>query len=552
MKRIVCAIALSASTLHAADLQQARQKVDAGQYRPALEDFGVLLLQDPRNADLLIEAGRVAAWADLHTIAIDYYQRAIAASPSRRGDVLPALALQLHWAGRHAEAEPLLREASGQRPTDRELRHSLAEAIERQGRHEEAETLYRQLLAEQPGELRAQLGLGNVLNSSGRYADARQIYHDVLARNPDDRAANWGLARALNLDEYPLAGARQYARARQVVGDDPALLEEYATALRWSGLDDLALAVPARDHLAEVIHRGYDPQITTGWDSSSDSDHVNIRSYRLDAEMPVAADQRAMLHLREGEMADDSRTPLADQSLREATLRYRWRLGDQTSSHGVWQPTLSLGQRNYEDWQQTLWKGQLRWMPVDRWWLDAEAGNEVVETPLAIANRVELDVYSLSQTHRFDSLWLGSVSESLIKFEDGNHRTRLNGWIERRLHRDPDISLGLAALAFDDSEAGKGLGYYSPDHYREAKLYLDVARETRLGNFGARLGQGWLEEDPGSQSWLNTCEGRWSLDLDPDNRISASAGWSDSRAASSGGGDGYSRRYLSIEWNWRL
>ncbi len=535
------------------ELQRVRAQVDAKQYRAALAAYDALLAAQPGNADLLIEAGRVAGWGDLHRSAIDYYQRALKAAPGRRGDVLPALAMQLQWSGQPGEAEPLLRESLALQPASDELRFSLAEVTEALERHQEAEALYRQLLAEQPQSLRASLGLARTLSRAGRYGEARERYQALLRGQPDDREANWGLASAMNLDDYPMAGARQYQEARRVVGDDPALLQEYATALYWAGLDDHALAVPARGELANTIHRSYDPQITTGIDSSSDSDHVQIRALRLDAEAPLGDGQRAMLHLREGEMRDQSRTPLDDQNLSEATLRYRWQLGDHNAAYGVWQPTLSLGERRYEDWHQTLWKAQLRWLPADRWWLDAEAGNEVVETPKAIANRVELDVFSLSQTHRFNALWLGSLSESLINFEDGNTRKRVNGWLERRMHRDPDISLGGAALYFRDGEAGKDLGYYSPEVYGEGKLYLDIAQQTGVGRFGVRVGQGWLEEDPGASSWLNTLEGRWQWDVAADHRVSASAGWSDSRAASSStDGDGYSRRYLSLEWNWRL
>ena len=72
------ALSLSLSAF-GASLDEARLLVDQRRYGEAIPMYEVLLGERPGQADLLIEAGRVNAWADRHADAARLYRQAIAA-----------------------------------------------------------------------------------------------------------------------------------------------------------------------------------------------------------------------------------------------------------------------------------------------------------------------------------------------------------------------------------------------------------------------------------------------------------------------------------------
>ena len=627
---LACALALCSALAQGTELQSARELVEAKRFDDALAHYRLELAGRARDADLLIEAARVAGWGDRHEQAIDLYRRALDAAPQRRGDIVPPLALQLHWAGRYADAEPLLREAASLRPDDAEIHYGRAEVASRLGHYDQALALY----AQRGGELRARLGTGRTLTWAGRYPEARAVFREVLAKDPNDREANWSLARATNLDDYPLAGASAYRRAAELLPGEPELQQERAYALYWSGLEEDALQHVTGDHpLARQIHRSIDPQTTLEYAFSNDSDDVWVDgwrgSYTQPVELGLGRDESFSASFRLAEVSDDR--PAGDldlaanrygngalleprdadaylsprgrggyqrhTSVQELMFGYALRLGDERSPWGVWDPAISLGERRIGDWSQPAWKASLRWLPRDRWWLDLRAGNGTVETPIALMNEVETLATELSVTHRFDVNWLGAVSAGHTRYSgghtdtvsqyhapapcpasplivddqvvgiqcrwrelgrnsfDSNERSALGGWIERRVLRDPDIDIGVAYQRFrdtDDSSEQPERGYYSPEGYREAKLYANAEKQTAAGSFSLRLGVGELEEDPGEDSRFKSGEARWQLDVTGDHRLGAYVGFSDSRAASSGGGDGYWRNYGGVWWNWRL
>jgi tetratricopeptide (TPR) repeat protein len=436
---------------------------------------------------------RIAARQDDHARAIGLYREALYLAPQRRRDILPALALQAFWAGRTEEALPLLREAVELQPADAELRFSLARCA---------------LQADLP------------LESAGHFAVARRLEHR-----------------------------------------DNAWLDDHVTALHWSGLDDMAARLPA-SRPPTGIRRRHDPQVTTRLDLSRDSDDIDSRWLRVEAESPVGDGGRFRLLSGAGTLRQSlpRGTPDAlsghsqtdpDIDLSQASAGLRWRFGEPGEGSGIWWPSFTLGERRADDWRLTQATAQTLWFPTDNVWLEASAGNEGIETPRAIEQRISVEVYALAQTFRSARHWHWGLGEAHLRFSDGNQRNRVTGWVERRLGNASPWAAGLSALHFDDANPGGDNGYYSPEQYSEARLYLDRSLSVGNSQGGLRLAGGRLDEYPGDAHWLTALDLHWDWTPSDDHRLTARAGWSDSRAAAPGAGDGYTRKYLGVDWNWR-
>lgn len=116
-----------------------RDAVNRGGSPEARRDLGACLAR----------LGREAYQADLPGQAVDYYQRALEATPEDRG-LWAALATAHVKARDLARAQQVLEQAVQRFPEDGELLYRLAEVQERQGRRAEAGETLRRLLGRQP------------------------------------------------------------------------------------------------------------------------------------------------------------------------------------------------------------------------------------------------------------------------------------------------------------------------------------------------------------------------------------------------------------------
>jgi tetratricopeptide (TPR) repeat protein len=535
-----------------ADLGQARTLVDQRRYAEAIAVYEILLAEQPGQADLLIEAARVNAWADRHPPAASLYQQAIDAAPHRRYDVLLALAWQLAWDGRHEEAIPLFQEVAQQVPAQKtEARHGLAESLSATNRLPQALETYR-TLATDPADLKARKGEARVLLWLDRHAEAAERYRAILQAHPADKEAQTGLARALNHGGRHFAAVSAYAAA---VRDDPDLARdtrvERAVALRWAGLEDAALRTlgdadgKGVSDLRSRLRQETASHLRADFESSWDSDDLDILALTAGWQQRFPAGRLLDVSARGARIEQDG----SRIDGRQLLVRAGARLGN--VEQGLFWPALTVGVRDYEGWQTAAWKLQGKWIPADLWRVDLEAGNEVVENIESLTNEVTFNAVSASADWRFAPRWSATLGGAVLRFDDDNQRTRLTGRVERIVKTtQPRIVLGAEGMGFNDSDPTLERGYYNPEHYRELKMLARAEHETAGWLLDARLALGKLWETPGDDSGLYAWELSAARDLATMLRLRLYAGGSDSSAFLQGTGSGYTRNYLGTSLIW--
>lgn len=548
---LLAALTLSLSAL-AADLGQARALVEQKRYAEAIAAYDTLLAERPGDADLLIEAARVHAWADDHPSSARLYQQALQAAPDRRHDILLPLAWQLAWGGHHDDAVSLFREASREIPAQRgEALHGLAESLAARNQLQQALEIYQEL-ASDPTDLRARRGEARMLLWLDRNEAAATRYRTLLEMHPRDPEARLGLARALNYGSRHFAALAAYEDATR---DDPALARdtrvERAAALRWAGLEDRAAIV-----LGDAEGRGVDAlrhrlrqenadHLRGEFESAWDSDELETRALALGWQQRFGAGR--LLDLSARAVGIEQNTARIDG--RQLLVRAGTRLGD--PARGLFWPTLTVGVRDYDGWQTAAWKLQGKWIPADLWRIDVEAGNDVVENIDSIRNEVTLNAVSASADWRFAPRWSATAGAAVLRFDDGNRRTRLVGRIEHVVKTaGPRLAAGIEGMGFRDSDPDIARGYYNPERYRELKAFARAEHEAAGWLLEGRLALGRLWETPGDSSILYAWEVSAARDLAPMLRFRAYAGGSDSSGFLQGAGSGYTRNYVGASLTW--
>lgn len=546
LRTLTLLLALTGAAAQADERSEARALVEQKRYVPALEIFDRLLLTHADDADLLIETARVHAWADQHAAAIRRYLETIERVPARRGDVVLPLAWQYLWQGDATRALPFFDEAALRPALAQEAAHGRAESLTALGRLEEAEAIYLRL-ARQPGDMRAEKGAARLALWRGDAAQAHARYASLVARFPDDREARLGLARALNDKGAHFAALRAYEAA---TANDPRLAHdtraERAQTLRWAGFDHAARIVlgdaPGTDELRQALRRDAGAHLRAEFESSSDSDDLDIDALTLGWQPRFGAS-----HL------DASvRTARIDQrGTRIDARQFLLRAGTVSgSANGLVQPSLTVGVRDYEDWQSVAWKLSAKWLPADFWRIDFEAGNEVVENLRALQNRVDFDYAALGADWRFAPRWLATLGGAVLDFDDGNQRARGLGRLSYTLRADqPRLVVGGEFVYFSDSDPEIDRGYYNPDTYREGKAFVQAEHRVAGWHLAARVALGRFRETPGNSGDLASWEFSAEREILHALFFKLYGGGSDSGNLS-GGGSGYSRDYLGASLHW--
>ncbi len=540
LRALILALALASAAAQADPRSDARVLVEQKRYAPALEIFDRLLEAHPDDVDLLIETARVHAWADQHAAAIRRYREVLGRAPARRNDVLLPLAWQTLWNGDAASALPLFDEAAALPGRTNEALHGRAESLVALKRLDEAEAVYLRL-ARDDHDARAEKAAARIAYWRGDAATAHDRYTAYLAHHPGERDALLGLAHALNDRGAHFAALRAYEAA---VAGDPRLAHdtraERAQTLRWAGFDHAARVAlgdaDGADALRQALRRDASSHLRAEFESSSDSDDLDIDALTLGWQPHFGA---AHLDASVRGARIDQRGVRIDAQ--QFLLRAGTVMGD---SSGLVQPSLSLGVRDYEDWQSFAWKIGAKWLPADFWRIDFEAGNDVVENVTALRNRVDFNYAALGTDWRFAPRWLAALGVAVLDFDDGNRRHREIGRLAYTLRADqPRLVVGGEFTRFEDSDPEIDRGYYNPETYREGKAFLQTEHRAAGWLLAARLALGRFKETPGSSGNLASWEFSAEREIFHDLFFRAYGGGSDSGSLS-GGGSGYSRDYL--------
>ena len=547
-------------------LSDARKAVDARRFDTALPLFEALLVEQPRNADLLIETARVYAFADRHAEAIKSYQRVLEVAPQRRYDVLGALAWQMLWAGDAQGALPLFVEAQSHAHDDRaraEWLRGEGEAHAELGDLKAAIDAYDKALALSPDDRDLERRIALSWLWLDDYARAEQAWRALLAKDPNDRKSQAGLARTLNAGGRHNAAVRAYAAIDD--GSDADLRLDHARALNWAGYPAPAYALlEGRTDANAVwlrdwrIERKLISYVYGTAEYATDADGLDVASVAAGAGYWLTPSVLGEVGYRYVNLNDDNGNVNGNRLF--ATLRGQWGEPGVTPP-GLLIPAISIGLNDYDGWRPVTGNASLRWMPVDLWRISADVGREIVETPLAVENRITVNVASLGVETRMPPYWEVAAAVSYLRFSDDNSRSRINGSVGYVAHFKPKVVVGVEGAAFEDSLPASYAtplppgttgphGYWNPKRYAEARVFAGIWAEQQPWEWYGRIALGTSRETDGDGNTTtgtpNLLEVGVAYDVGPRLRWRAFAGGSGSSFAVGNGGSGYWRRYVGI------
>ncbi len=232
-------------------------------------------------------------------------------------DVAHFLGVLLHQTGRTEEALRLINAAIVQAPTHPDAHNNLGNVLKELGRFEEAEGSYRRAIALQPDRADAYNNLGTVLRAEGRPEEALAAYDQAIARDPDLAGAHLNRGnvlkeqgkvdaaidaylKAISLGRFSRDAYRNLGSALYVAGRIDKAAAVYDKWLSYEPDDPVALHMRAACSGHDVPERASDAYIRAYFDPFAASFDAKLErlEYRapeltaaaLTAELPVAAD----------------------------------------------------------------------------------------------------------------------------------------------------------------------------------------------------------------------------------------------------------------------
>lgn len=554
-------------------LERARILVQLGRYADAVAAYDAAGATGA-DLDLQIEAARIHGFADRNAEAARRYRAVLEAAPQRRSELLLPLAWQTLWAGEPAQAEALFREIAA-RPTDFagagdgfDAWRGVAESRQEAGDLNGALIALGEARERRPDDRTIARRIAQTLAWLDRHDEAITAFEALVASDPDDRASRYGLARARNfaglhrqaVADYREAFERDRASGNEIPNDARF---DRARALRWAGYDDLAhhaldgLPQPeARWLQAWRTQRETLRWLETGLELASDRDQLDTRVNTAAFGWRPTAVTTFEVGSRLVNLAEPGRHARGEQ------LNATWRRRFGTTADAIGSPddrgplwaSVTVAANRYGDWHPLSGVARLRWLPTDTLRIDGELGREIIETPVALGNRVHVDIAALGADWRWQPRSSLAATLAALKFDDGNLRTRINLRADHQLRANPKVVAGIEAMAFRSSDPSSGSrpgrGYWNPESYREARAYLAFGHEAWPWDFTLKLGVGTARETDG---WGNRAKGEpnvWELsisyDLARQLKLRAWAGGSGGSMGVGSGGEGYWRRYVGL------
>lgn len=516
------------------------------------------------NIDALIDEARTLGRDDRNAEAARAWARVLALAPARRAEIVPPLAWQLLWSGQAAQAEALFDEwqAGAESTAARsEALDGLAQARQAQGRQAQALATFIEAAALVPDNLRLQRRLATSLLWNDRHAEAVSALERLQRRTPDERELGWMLANAYNFAGRHTRALAEFQRWGPARNNGERL--DLARALYWAGDSDAAAPLLAEQSDAAGVQlrdarvgRERAAFAYATLDQAEDRDGLHSRAALLGFGVPLGSGQALEVNARRLRLREDGQAVLNGQQL-EAS--YRVRLGGWQQPMGTAWVSAALRPVHIGGWSPLTGTLRLRWVPQDLWRVDAEIGRELVETPRAIAQRVILDVASISAEHRPDARWMFAGAATTQHFDDGTSRLRLNARSEATLHARPRWVMGVEGGWLERTASpASGVadrGYWNPRRYTEARFTTALVHEVPGHEFYARIGVGrsheWGEGGASSSGSPQLWEFGWTIDPSARWRARLAMGGSGQGFGVAGraSGTGYWRRYVNVSLN---
>jgi tetratricopeptide (TPR) repeat protein len=194
-------IALAKAQAQAAEqrsAERAKALRKAGKFPAAEAIYRTLLRAHPRDADLLVSAGSMAAFQGKARFADARrdFEAATAIDP-RSDDAVLGLARVDLYEGKLEDAEARTTSVLARRPENTEAQALSARVILARGEPSEAEAIFRQLRTRLPEDTDILLGLGDSLRGTLQDDAARSVYRDAAAVDPDSAEIQARVAQAI-------------------------------------------------------------------------------------------------------------------------------------------------------------------------------------------------------------------------------------------------------------------------------------------------------------------------------------------------------------------
>lgn len=459
----------------------------------------------------------------------------------------------------YAAALPLFERLVQQAPANADLLIEAARVFGWADRNVRSAELYRQALAAAPSR-RADVvpSLAWQTLWSADATTALPLFEEAAALRPGDRSLGWALGHALNATGRHREAIATFRRWSPATSEAERL--DLAKAWRWAGYEDRAWPL-LRDAAATEsvwlrdyrVARDVAPYAFGSFEVAEDRDTLRGRSLSLGAGLQPVPQASIELGGRRLDLDDDFGAAVATSF--EASGRLR--LGEPDSPAGTWWPQLVLRTHRIGPWHPFTSALRLKWVPADRWRVDAERTRELVETPRAFANRVHVDVTSLGADWRRDERLAFAGALARLRFDDGTERERLVARGEWAVRTRPRWTVGAEWSRFERTREGApgsdGRGYWNPRRYEETRLVSGITWEHRPWELQARAGLARSREVDGAGNASRGAPHLWELaaawDPTPAWRLRASAGGSGQAlglGSTGGSGARYWRRWAQL------
>ena len=159
-------------------------------------------------------------------------------------------------------------------------------------------------------------------------------------------------------------------------------------------------------------------------------------------------------------------------------------------------------------WSPTLGSAAVNWKPADRWYVEASVERDLVDTVVAIRNRVRFDTAAVSADWTLVPSLTLVAGASRSAFSDGNDRRARTLRLILSPAALPWFNAQLRARRADSDATG--IGYFNPRRLEEYEFLVRVAGAPfgDRWNVSLRVGAGNQRVDRGSRSAIYSVDAR--------------------------------------------